>query len=331
MNRLLGWLFLIVALHAGGALSAQGQVRQTREEYVARYHHIAVEHMERYGIPASITLAQGILESDCGNSHLSRTSNNHFGIKCKRDWQGERVYHDDDAAGECFRAYPTVEASYEDHAEFLDRSPRYDSLFSYSASDYRSWARGLKSAGYATASDYAERLVRIIEENRLYLFDQEGGERLYAAAQTTPESFSEQSAGDPAPAIHEGVDPNNYRVTINAHAGYNVYRQNGVCYILAHERDSFEQIGRAFRLSARNLRRFNDLKAEAQPLSGEVIYIERKRERWMGPERTHTALEGETPYAVAQRYGLRLKSLKRMNRIKHLDEPFKEGAQIRIR
>lgn len=135
----------VLAIAAG----ARAQVRLTREEYVDRYKHIAVAQMERYGIPASITMAQGILESDCGNSLLSMQSNNHFGIKCKRGWTGRKVYHDDDAKGECFRAYPSVEASYRDHAEFLDSQPRYDSLFAYDATDYRSWARGLKAAGYA--------------------------------------------------------------------------------------------------------------------------------------------------------------------------------------
>ena len=129
------------------AVQLGAQVRQTREEYVNRYMSIAVAHMERYGIPASITMAQGILESDCGNSLLSMRSNNHFGIKCKRNWTGEKVYHDDDAKGECFRSYPSVEASYEDHAEFLDSQPRYDSLFAYPSDDYKSWARGLKAAG----------------------------------------------------------------------------------------------------------------------------------------------------------------------------------------
>ena len=111
-------------------LPAQAQVRQTREEYINKYKKIAVAHMERYGIPASITMAQGILESDCGNSWLSQASNNHFGIKCKRNWTGDVVYYDDDEKGECFRSYPSVEASYQDHAEFLDSQPRYDSLFS---------------------------------------------------------------------------------------------------------------------------------------------------------------------------------------------------------
>ena len=153
------------------AVSAIAGVRQTREEYVEKYKAIAIAHMERYGIPASITMAQGILESDSGNSQLSTSSNNHFGIKCKKHWTGDRVYHDDDAKGECFRAYPSVEASYQDHADFLDQSPRYDSLFAYPSDDYRSWARGLKAAGYATAPDYAERLVKIIESMKLYLLD----------------------------------------------------------------------------------------------------------------------------------------------------------------
>ena len=322
---------IFLLLFVMGAALSHGQnkpVRQTLEEYVARYHPIAVAHMERYGIPASITLAQGILESDCGNSSLSRSSNNHFGIKCKSNWTGERVYHDDDAKGECFRAYPTVEASYEDHAEFLDRQPRYDSLFSYSATDYRSWARGLKAAGYATAPDYALRLVRIIENNRLYLFDREGGERLYAEGEN---SFAAQSSvGEPALAAG-GVDPDDYRVTINAHNGYNVYRTNGVCYVLAKECDSFENIGRQFRLSARNLRKFNDVASDAQPLTGEVIYIEKKKNGWEGNARLHTAVEGETLYSVAQSYAVRIKSLRKINRLKSTEVQFAAGDQIKIR
>ena len=236
----------------------RAQVRQTREEYIDRYKHIAVEQMERYGIPASITMAQGILESDCGNSLLSLRSNNHFGIKCKSNWRGGKVYHDDDAKGECFRAYPSVEASYFDHAEFLDSQPRYDSLFAYASDDYRSWARGLKAAGYATAPDYAQRLVRIIEESQLYLLDRPDGERLYAQryglSRDPEEWFSSQSSLE-RPAETSAVDPDNYRVTINAHEGYNVYATNGVHYVLAKADDTFEDIGRKFRISPRNLQR----------------------------------------------------------------------------
>ena len=311
----------------------RAQVRQTREEYIDRYKHIAVEQMERYGIPASITMAQGILESDSGNSLLALRSNNHFGIKCKSNWRGERVYHDDDAKGECFRAYPTVEASYYDHAEFLDSQPRYDSLFAYASDDYKSWARGLKAAGYATAPDYAQRLVRIIEENQLFLLDRPDGARLYASRyglKRDPEEwFSSQSSVE-TPAVSTAIDPDNYRVTINAHEGYNVYVTNGVHYILAKEKDSFENIGSKFRISAGNLRRFNDLKdKKAQPLPGEVVYIERKKKRWEGNARHHICREGETAYSVAQSYGIRMRSIERLNDLKK-NQTLEKGRQIRI-
>ncbi len=312
-------------------MAGQNRVRQTREEYIDRYHRIAVEHMERYGIPASITLAQGILESDCGNSLLSRSSNNHFGIKCKSDWKGERVYHDDDAKGECFRAYSTVEESYEDHAEFLDRSPRYDSLFVYAPDDYRRWARGLKAAGYATAADYAERLVKIIEESRLYLFDREGGEGLYASASDPESHFAEQSSVHRPASDEQGIDPDNYHVTINAHGGYNVYRANGVPYILAKRGDTFEQIGRTFRLSAHNLRRFNEVEKQMQPLAGEILFLGKKGRAWQGAESHHTAVEGETLYSVSQRYGIRQKSLRRLNHLKRHEQTFAAGTSVRIR
>ena len=327
-------LVAILFLSGFGALHAQ--TRQTREEYIDRYKHIAVAHMERYGIPASITLAQGILESDCGNSALSRSSNNHFGIKCKSDWTGRRVFHDDDARGECFRAYGSVEASYEDHARFLDSQPRYDSLFVYPADDYRSWARGLKAAGYATAPDYAQRLCRIIEEAQLFLLDQPDGERLYASRMgrkvTDPEGwFADQSSVEPAAGASPAIDPDNYRVTINAHNGYNVYATNGVHYVLAKEGDTFENIGKKFRISARNLRKFNDLKdKKAQPMPHEVVYIERKKKRWEGNAHTHTCRQGETAYAVGQSYAIRTRSIEKLNKLRPGDT-LEQGRQIRIK
>lgn len=314
-------------------LAQSRSVRQTREEYIDRYKHIAIDQMERYGIPASITMAQGILESDSGNSHLSRSSNNHFGIKCKRDWTGDRVYHDDDEKGECFRAYPSVEASYDDHAEFLDRQPRYDSLFAYSSDDYRSWARGLKACGYATAPDYAERLVRIIEESKLYLLDKPNGERLYAdrhrATNEPDEWFSEQAST--AEVVTTAIDPDNYRVTINAHEGYEVYRTNNTHYVLAKDRDTYEHIASKFRLSAKNLRKFNDLKdSSAQPMTGEVVYIERKRTRWEEDSRIHFCRSGETVYAIGQKYAIRSRSIEKLNRLKKGTTTLEQGTAIRI-
>ena len=288
--------------------------------------------MERYGIPASITLAQGILESDSGNSRLSVLSNNHFGIKCKRDWKGAKVYHDDDARGECFRSYPSVEESYRDHAEFLDQSPRYDSLFAYSSTDYKSWARGLKAAGYATAPDYARRLIRIIEENQLYLLDRPDGSRLYVAREQVAGRYGSRSEIGKA-ASGAVIDPDNYRVTVNAHNGYNVYTANGVHYVPAKEGDTFENIGKQFRISARNLRKFNDLTdRRAQPSKDMPVYIERKKRRWTGDAAIHVCRAGETLYTVGQIYGIRSRSLAKMNRRSYAEDAvLPEGLEIRIK
>ena len=322
-----------IAFLFSGMLPAKAQsrrVRLTYEEYIDRYKEIAIDHMERYGIPASITMAQGLLESDAGNSWLSKQSNNHFGIKCKRNWTGRKVYHDDDEKGECFRAYDSVEESYRDHAEFLDRGDRYNFLFSLSSDDYKGWARGLKKAGYATAPDYAERLIRIVEENELYLLDRKDGSRLYAARHRRGEDLDSWTS-DQTPAISgtQQIDPDNYRVTINAHAGYNIYQTNGVYYILAKDKDTFENIGRRFRLSPRNLRKFNDMDAKAQPMSGETIYIDRKKNRWTGSATHHTCRKGETVFAVSQLYGIRMRAIRRMNHLKR-DAVLVENEQIRI-
>lgn len=322
-------LFLVWTVFAAGA-----QSRTTKEEYIDRYKSIAVEHMERYGIPASITMAQGLLESDAGNSLLSRKSNNHFGIKCKRNWTGDKVYHDDDAKGECFRSYPSVEASYRDHAEFLDTQPRYDSLFAYGPDDYRNWARGLKAAGYATAPDYAQRLVRIIEEYQLYLLDRPDGSRLYASRLASPADpgcrFDDESSMTHAAAATGLVDPDHYRVTINAHDGYDIYETNGVHYVLAKEHDTFEAIGCSFRISARNLRKFNELKKGVQPVAGEPVFIARKKRRWEGDAATHTARQGETAYTVGQTYGVRTRSIEKLNR-PTAGRAIAQGERIRLR
>ena len=310
------------------SISAAAQTRQTREEYIERYKAIAIAHMEKYGIPASITMAQGILESDSGNSRLSRLSNNHFGIKCKKDWKGERVYHDDDAKGECFRAYPSVEASYRDHAEFLDKSPRYDSLFTYSASDYRSWARGLKAAGYATAPDYAERLVKIIEQHKLYLLDKQDDGAAHDQKQQKPsdkadEWFAQQSSTPQN-------DGNTFQVSVSTHEGYIVYRTNRTFYVKAKAGDSYKSLGRKFNISEKNLRSFNDVDKEALLAEGEIVYIERKQSEWSGNVIQHLTQRGETIYGLSQRYAIRLKSLVRLNNLRK-GRDIEEGQVIKLR
>ena len=140
-------------------------------QYIKKYAPLAVLEMHKYDIPASITLAQGILESGNGRSQLASKSNNHFGIKCHVGWKGQKVYHDDDEKGECFRKYKFVETSYKDHSEFLSGRRRYASLFKLRKSDYKGWAKGLKKAGYATDKKYPKKLIKIIEEYKLYEFD----------------------------------------------------------------------------------------------------------------------------------------------------------------
>lgn len=303
--------------------------RQTREEYVEKYKAIAIAHMERYGIPASITMAQGILESDSGNSRLSNTSNNHFGIKCKKHWTGERVYHDDDAKGECFRAYPTVEASYQDHADFLDQSPRYDSLFAYPSDDYRSWARGLKAAGYATAPDYAERLVKIIESMQLHLLDKENGAKIYSAAKSAmanTETWWESNIA----TSDEQINPNAFRVTVNSHKGYGVYRTNQTFYVVAKEGDTFESVGEVFDISAKMLRKFNDKPKNGTLAKGDIVYIERKKTQWLGNVMQHKVVRDENLYSLSQSFGIRLKSLAKLNKLRS-NEDVKRGDIIRLK
>ena len=311
------------------AVSLSAAERQTREEYVEKYKAIAIAHMERYGIPASITMAQGILESDSGNSRLSLSSNNHFGIKCKKHWTGDRVYHDDDAKGECFRAYPTVEASYQDHADFLDQSPRYDSLFAYNSDDYRSWARGLKAAGYATAPDYAERLVKIIESMKLYLLDKENGNKIYVAAKSATANTEAWWESNIATS-DEQINPNAFRVTVNSHKGYGVYRTNQTFYVVAKEGDTFESVGNVFDISAKMLRKFNDVAKDAQLTKGDIVYIERKKTQWLGNVMQHKVVRNENLYSLSQSYGIRLKSLAKLNRLAS-NEDVRKGEIIKLK
>ena len=322
------YLFLAVAALAF-VVSVSAKVRQTREEYVEKYKAIAIAHMERYGIPASITMAQGILESDSGNSHLSTSSNNHFGIKCKKHWTGDRVYYDDDAKGECFRAYPSVEASYQDHADFLDQSPRYDSLFAYNADDYRSWARGLKAAGYATAPDYAERLVKIIESMKLYLLDKENGNKIYSAAKNATANTEAWFENNLATS-DEQINPNAFRVTVNSHKGYGVYRTNHTFYVVAKEGDTFESLSGVFDISPNMLRKLNDVAKDSTLAKGDIVYIERKKTQWLGNVMQHKVVRDENLYSLSQSYGIRLKSLAKINRLpKGAD--VKKGDVIRLK
>lgn len=170
MKRFLNFFLLVVAFSLT-PLFLQSQATEEKLNYAQKYSDVAIKKMKEYGIPASITLAQGILESSCGTSELAVNSNNHFGIKCHKEWTGAKYYYDDDEADECFRKYKTVEESYNDHSLFLTTRERYNNLFELDITDYQAWAYGLKAAGYATNPQYPKLLIKIIEDNELYKYD----------------------------------------------------------------------------------------------------------------------------------------------------------------
>ena len=338
-------------------------VKLTPQEYIYKWRHIAIEHQELYGIPASITMGQAILESGFGNGYLARVANNHFCIKCKSTWTGATITHADDRPDDCFRVYESGEASFRDHAEFLSEGKRYEFLFAYDDDDYKNWAKGLKKAGYATAPDYAERLIGTIERYNLQLLDGKNGIEAYDKyiakeynmnpAELAPKSEADgKSEGDVKASgekearkgaksdakvqdmtlayADKGIDPNNFRVTINSHHGYNVYLTNGAHYIIAKEGDTYAKLGELFHINAQTLRKFNDQKGGAEPKAGDVVYVERKLSRWGGSDLFHTVSEGETLHFISQLYGVRLQQLSKLNRVRESAE-LRVGQQICLR
>lgn len=321
LSTLLLILTFVAPISYNNSSAKAAPQRVSREEYINRYKSIAIDHQRRYGIPASITMAQGILESDCGNSTLARGSNNHFGIKCKDYWKGKTYTHTDDAPDECFRAYDSVEASYEDHAEFLDNSPRYDSLFRFKPDDYKSWARGLKAAGYATAPDYAPRLISLIESNNLHLLDEEA----------LNGSSRQKKAKVELTLNGAGIDPNNYEVSLSTDSGYTLYRTNKSVYIKAKSGDTYASLAKTFSLSAGALRGYNDQNSRKATITvGEKIYIEAKKRKWTGKEREYRVTGGETLRSIGQKYGIREKSLRQINDIKKKYD-VSSGQKIRLK
>ncbi len=259
------------------------------EKYIKQYSNIAVKHQKEYHIPASITLAQGLLESGAGLSELARESNNHFGIKCHADWRGARVYHDDDARGECFRKYNDPEESYEDHAHFLADRPRYSTLFTLDIRDYQGWARGLQQCGYATDRAYANRLIKIIEDYELYRFDSQ--------------KESKRSYGKQPKVEQIGL---NYK--------YTVYITHGLLYVYSNGRDSFDDIANALGFKAKNLRKYNEVPEDFPLKKDDIVYLEKKKKKADKPDYDHVVQVGESMHSISQMYGIQIKSLYKLNK-----------------
>lgn len=286
------------------SLSADAEIRRNSlyQTYIEQYAPLAQQQMQKYGIPASITLAQGLLESGAGRSFLATRANNHFGIKVTTDWTGPYVCKDDDKRNDKFRSYSSVYESYEDHSRFLKRA-RYESLFKLSPTDYKGWARGLKACGYATNPVYAQNLIDIIELYDLKQYDSKSGK-----------------GGSQAPG-NVAVSQPGYVVTTTTQSNSNIadiiHFCNGTRYIIARPGDTWESLGRMYGVRASKLRRRNDYPSGVPVSPGAIVYLDTKASKaakvYKG--KFHKVERGESMHSISQRYGIKMKSLYRINRL----------------
>jgi len=267
-------------------------------QYIEQYNQIAIKQQKEYGIPASITLAQGLLESGAGISSFAKESNNHFGIKCT-DWTGEKIYHDDDEKGECFRKYNEVLESYEDHSLFLKNRKRYAFLFDLSPTDYEGWAFGLKKAGYATDPAYGYKLISIIENYDLHQFDL-GRESKYNDRYTSKTG---------------GQNNNNPIGSISALITHEVKKVNGVKFIISLPDDNYSLIADEFNISVEHLLSYNDLSADATLFPGTRVFVAEKKSKAPKECATHKILEGESMHSISQDYGVKVVKLYKLNKM----------------
>lgn len=299
---------------------AEYSTKDRNLDYITKYNRAAVLSMDRIGVPASIVLAQGVLESAAGTSDLATVANNHFGIKCSGNWSGKTYKKKDDDRDQdgniiesCFRSYETVEESFVDHGQFLRdprKSTRYSFLFNLDRTDYKGWARGLQSAGYATAPDYADRLITLIERYRLYEYDTPGAR---------PNTFPTEGGGQGKPATPLGPNAPGQKAEATGRIG----RVNDIKVVASREGETLEDVARAFRLNTQKVVDYNDrgyppgvkLKPNTR------IFIQCKSDKWHGRSTEHTVRENQTMFDIAQVYGIRLEKLLEMNGLRRGQEP----------
>lgn len=317
------WITRLCLVLAAGlqVAHAQGQPpnkRFTAEEYIAQWKEVAVRKMKEHGIPASITLAQGLLESGNGNSELARTANNHFGIKCTSDWTGGKSYHDDDRKNDCFRKYRDAADSFEDHSKFLKRQ-RYASLFELKTTDYKGWARGLKAAGYATDPNYPQKLIHLIERYGLDKLDS-GVDVAYKPVGKDPQKPATE---------RRGRRPVSGAETITISQGRSVEVFEGrIKFVRAKQGDTFRRLAADLEMTHGMLARWNDMDKEAALSEGQIIFIQPKRNK--GETAEHRALEGETLWGVSQQHGVKLAKLAKYNGLSE-DAVLHDGQVVYLR
>jgi LysM repeat protein len=295
------------------------------EDYINLYKDLAVSEMNRTGIPASITLAQGMIESDFGRSRLALEANNHFGIKCHNDWNGPTIRHNDDRRNECFRKYRKPEESYYDHSDFLKSTSRYSFLFNIGNTDYKAWARGLKKAGYATNPDYANMLIRKIEENNLWYFDRGYNSTSLPPQKTVPSEESVTNIGKTENPVTFSGENNAIMARVPR-----VMENNRIQYIIVKEGDTREELEKEFQLLKWELPKYNEVDNDFALFPGQILYLQPKREKAEPGKEYHSTADGDTMYLISQRYGVKVKKLYEMNRMTEGTEP-EAGIKIWLR
>ncbi|MBB6370802.1 glucosaminidase domain-containing protein [Chryseobacterium shigense] len=335
-------LFSIVSLLVLSKFSAQAWA--TEDQYIQKFAKYAVEEMEKYKIPASITLAQGLLETGGGQSRLAQEGRNHFGIKCKEDWTGKTMKHTDDAPNECFRVYDDPRQSYEDHSIFLSTRKYYANLFNLDMKDYRAWAYGLKKAGYATNPRYASILIGKIERYKLYEYDNTNSkEVLYAVlkmypdlkddgtfmAQLEPSKMMVKKAKDPV-TVEVPYKQTSYaqqqkrveRIKTKAEILNSIliksHPNEGLKYIVIPEDTTVKFIADKFRISESRLAKWNELNSDVLK-KNDIVFLESKNSE--GTTATYKAESGEDMHDIAQKFGIKLNKLYAKNRMDEGQKP----------
>ena len=341
--RLFFVLFCLISVE----ILASPTEKTPQEKYIEKYAPLAVSEMYRSGVPASITLAQGLLESGNGQSELARMSNNHFGIKCHNNWQGGKVYYDDDAKGECFRKYSHPSESYRDHSDFLRFRDRYKFLFDYKVTDYKSWAYGLKKAGYATDPAYPKKLIKLIEEYDLHEYDRKPASfgksynkkddkkkelQQKEVVKNEPKPVEKQQKLPLSPIVIEQVKELDAKQLEEFHFSLarKVYTQNSVPFVYAEEGDTYTSIAASHNLFTREILKFNDLKEDEGLVPGTVVYLKPKKKSAAKGIDKYVFEAGDELRDVAQRFGVRLASVVRLNGFEEGFVP-REGDIIRLR
>jgi LysM repeat protein len=308
--------------------TAQGQ-RMTPEQYIATYKVAAVAEMKRLGVPASIILAQGILETECGNSDLVRRSNNHFGIKCKSTWTGESVRHTDDAPNECFRKYNSAADSYKDHSDYLYNTPRYASLFKLPSTDYRGWAYGLKAAGYATNPRYPQILISNIEKYNLQQYNEPlSAESQAALIAKMGVTEAVKQPKEIITAAEPKKESNLFQKLFSGKKNKNNQYFNKLRAVMAFNGTSLLAIATEHDIALTKLLEYNDLAADGLVKGDQWIYLEKKHKE--GNRDLYTSLQNETLHEVSQNNGVQLAMLAAYNALPE-NVLVKKGEVIRLR